>query len=62
MAIRLYWSGGDRHEINFGDTISPTIVQNLSGKDVVYSNMLPVRQNPHLGQRLVRPRGLAERL
>ncbi len=39
MAIRLYWSGGNRDEINFGDTISPLIVQHLSGKDVKYAGI-----------------------
>ncbi len=39
MAIRLYWSGGNRNEVNFGDSISPVIVRHLSGKDVAYANI-----------------------
>lgn len=39
MAIKLFWQGGARNEINFGDTISPMIVQLLSGKDVIYSDI-----------------------
>lgn len=39
MTIRLYWSGGNRDEINFGDTLSPIIVKSLSGKDVVYAGI-----------------------
>ncbi len=37
--IRLYWSGGNRSDINFGDSISPRIVEQLSGKKVVYANI-----------------------
>lgn len=39
MTIRLYWSGGNRNEINFGDTISPVIVKHISGKNVEYADI-----------------------
>src|SRR3954466_15763819 len=39
MAIRLYWYGGSRNEVNFGDTLSPMIVKHLSGKDVKYAHI-----------------------
>lgn len=36
--IKLYWSGGGRGEMNFGDILSPKIVEMMSGKPVVYAN------------------------
>lgn len=38
MTIRLYWSGGGRHEVNLGDTLSPMVVEIVSGQKVVYSH------------------------
>jgi hypothetical protein len=38
MSIKLYWSGGNRHELNFGDTLSPAMVELLSGKAVTYAD------------------------
>ncbi len=38
MSIRLHWSGGSRNEINFGDTLSPLLVEMLLGKKVVYAD------------------------
>lgn len=37
MTIRLYWMGGNRNEINFGDSISPRIVEMMSGRAVRYA-------------------------
>jgi hypothetical protein len=39
MSIRLYWQGGERGEINFGDSISPLLVSALSGREVVYGDI-----------------------
>lgn len=39
MTIRLYWSGGNRNEINFGDTLSPLVVRHVSGQDVSYAGI-----------------------
>jgi hypothetical protein len=39
MAIRLYWYGGNRNEVNFGDALSPLIVKLISGKDVTYAHI-----------------------
>lgn len=39
MAIKLFWQGGDRGEINFGDTLSPVIVEMLSRKKTVFSDL-----------------------
>lgn len=39
MTIRLYWSGGNRNEINFGDTLSPLVVRHVSGQDVEYAGI-----------------------
>jgi len=36
--VKLYWSGGNRNEVNFGDTISPMIVEALSGRPVAYAS------------------------
>lgn len=37
MAIRLYWMGGNRGEINFGDSMSPLIVEMMAGRPVRYA-------------------------
>lgn len=39
MAIKLFWWGGNTGGVNFGDTISPLIFRNLSGKEVVHSSI-----------------------
>jgi pyruvyltransferase len=39
MTIKLFWQGGDTGEINFGDTLSPMIVERLSGKPVVFADV-----------------------
>jgi hypothetical protein len=35
--INLYWSGGRKNGINYGDSLSPVIVELLSGKRVQYA-------------------------
>lgn len=37
MPIRLYWNGGDRRETNFGDRLSPLLVESLSHRPVAYA-------------------------
>jgi pyruvyltransferase len=37
--IKLFWQGGDSGEINFGDTLSPLIVERLSGKQVSFADV-----------------------
>lgn len=37
MSIKLYWMGGAQNETNFGDTLSPKIVEILSGRKVCFS-------------------------
>lgn len=39
MSIKLYWEGGDRNDINFGDTLSPKIVEIISGKPVSFAGI-----------------------
>ncbi|MCB9982087.1 MAG: polysaccharide pyruvyl transferase family protein [Rhodospirillales bacterium] len=39
MPIKLYWSGGNRNEINFGDSISPLIVELLASRSVTYADI-----------------------
>lgn len=39
MAIKLFWAGGGRNEVNFGDTLSPLIVSEMAGQDVVYADI-----------------------
>jgi len=36
-AISLYWSGGSKSGVNYGDALSPAIIEILSGKKVKYS-------------------------
>ena len=36
--IRLYWAGGRRSMINFGDSLSPLLVSLLAGKAVEYAD------------------------
>jgi len=37
MKIKLYWWRGDSGKENFGDYLSPLIVEMVSGKEVVYA-------------------------
>jgi hypothetical protein len=39
MSLKLYWHGGDTSEINFGDTISPLIVEAVSGRPVRFADL-----------------------
>jgi pyruvyltransferase len=36
--IHLWWSGGGNNEINYGDSLSPIIIEILSGKTVRYAS------------------------
>ena len=36
--IRLYWAGGHKNNINFGDTLSPLVVEMLSGRQVQFAS------------------------
>lgn len=39
MTIKLFWHGGDKGEINFGDTVSPLVVEAVSGKPVQFADI-----------------------
>lgn len=38
-AIRLYWSGGRDKAVNFGDQLSPVLLEVLSGRRVVFAGV-----------------------
>lgn len=39
MTIKLYWHGGEDNKINFGDTLSPMIVELVSGRKVEFADV-----------------------